>query len=117
MARSTDQPPLKWPIIAVVATGWTVISNVTDFTVGKDSADDATAALVMFPFVVLMLAASIAWYYRRVAARKRWRDERELEWWTQKRLTPPPYTDWEAFEREITDRVLDPTKQNGRVER
>lgn len=118
MARcEEDIPSLKWPIAAVIATGWTVISNITDFTVGIDSSNDAAAAVTMFPFVAIMFGAACFWYGRRVKARKAWREQRMLDWVVKRDLTPPSYTDWEAFEREIHARAFDPTKQNGKVER
>ena len=33
--------------------------HITDFTVGRDSADDASAALTMFPILVLLLAGAV----------------------------------------------------------
>jgi len=102
-------PSLKWPHIWVAITGYLLIACISDFTVGIDSKADAIAALIMLPLCVLFFLAALGFRKHRIAQRQQWREARYIEW-LRKPWPAPAVTDWDKFELEAAERVVEEEK-------
>ena len=80
-------PRMKWPLIWLTVSTVLLVECLLDFTVDRE--EDAAAALMCFPFLLVGFALSVRYRRRRVAQRQQWRDDREMAWWL-KDLPPLP---------------------------
>jgi hypothetical protein len=91
-------PPLGWPRVWVLLTGYALLSNVYEFTFHDGD------AVMVFPIMAGIFWLALRWYRQRLKEREAWRDQR-FRTWLRKPLNPPVVVDWEKFEVKVAKKV------------